>query len=281
MKNIHILPTDKPSRLKQNKITKKISLVKNKGIDLTAYTAINIYITSDETAYPYALHLKKQEVLKIKGVGENSGELYHDKGFSYPYECQKIILTTDQDLIEDGVQAIDDEFLEWFVKNPSCESVEIEKMFNVVQFTSREFIYKIIIPKEEAKKEIPQIGTKEFNDLASAYFGGKPKQYLEKEMFDLEQELDVLSNLRWHNSKPKQETLEEAAQRIFSDFGDITRPSAIKRALELAKWQQERMYSEEEVLSLIIRTISKFGGETLYNYISDEEIVKWFNKVKK
>jgi hypothetical protein len=26
------------------------------------------------------------------------------------------------------------------------------------------------------KKDIPQIGTKEFNDLASAYFGGKPKE---------------------------------------------------------------------------------------------------------
>ena len=31
---------------------------------------------------------------------------------------RKIILTTDQDLIKDGVQAIPDEFLEWFVKNP-------------------------------------------------------------------------------------------------------------------------------------------------------------------
>jgi hypothetical protein len=33
---------------------------------------------------------------------------------------KKIILTTDQDLIKDGVQAIDDDFIEWFVKNPSC-----------------------------------------------------------------------------------------------------------------------------------------------------------------
>ena len=37
---------------------------------------------------------------------------------------KKIILTTDQDLIKDGVQSIDDEFLEWFVKNSSCEEVE-------------------------------------------------------------------------------------------------------------------------------------------------------------
>lgn len=38
--------------------------------------------------------------------------------------CKKIILTTDPDLIKDGVQAIDDEFLELFVKNPTCEVVE-------------------------------------------------------------------------------------------------------------------------------------------------------------
>jgi hypothetical protein len=31
-----------------------------------------------------------------------------------------------------------------------------------------------------------------------------PKEDLEKEMFELEQQLDMLSNLRWHNSKPKQ-----------------------------------------------------------------------------
>jgi hypothetical protein len=42
---------------------------------------------------------------------------------------QKIILTTDKDLTKDGVQSIDDEFLEWFVKNPSWEEVEVEKTF--------------------------------------------------------------------------------------------------------------------------------------------------------
>jgi hypothetical protein len=31
--------------------------------------------------------------------------------------AKKIILTTDLDLIKDGVQSIDNEFLEWFVKN--------------------------------------------------------------------------------------------------------------------------------------------------------------------
>jgi hypothetical protein len=75
--------------------------------------------------------------------------------------CKKIILTTDQDLIADGVQVIDDEFLKWFVENPSCEWVNIESykidkewdethtQFNPVYPMKTK--YKIIIPQEEPK----------------------------------------------------------------------------------------------------------------------------------
>jgi hypothetical protein len=113
MKNIHLIPTDRPSRLQQNKITNKLSIV-NKGIDLTAYIPIDIYITSDEE------------------IKEGVNQWYLDKflnkprksgGSQYGEKQDVIILTTDQSL--DGVQAIDDEFLEWFVKNPSCEFVEV------------------------------------------------------------------------------------------------------------------------------------------------------------
>lgn len=77
---------------------------------------------------------------------------------------KKIILTTDQDL--DGVQAIDDEFLEWFVKNSSCKEVEVENIcnncgdINCIHAICRSQVaktkgdtYKIIIPKEEPKQE--------------------------------------------------------------------------------------------------------------------------------
>ena len=75
-----------------------------------------------------------------------------------PYDF-KIILTTNNLLIKDGVQAIDDEFLEWFVKNPSCESVEVNRDERevgnhlggvVIEYGD----YKIIIPKEELKRKI-------------------------------------------------------------------------------------------------------------------------------
>jgi len=79
-----------------------------------------------------------------------------------PYDF-KIILTTNNLLIKDGVQAIDDEFLEWFVKNPSCEFVEIKIWFDtshislgigrVYHNNPNKPLYKIIIPKEEPKQE--------------------------------------------------------------------------------------------------------------------------------
>ena len=58
----------------------------------------------------------------------------------------------------------------------------------------------------------------------------------------------------------KQETLEEAAERIFDGFGDITKPVVIKRAIELVKGQQERMYSEEEVLKIIDLLFHKYAS---------------------
>ena len=72
------------------------------------------------------------------------GEVEFDEFPSMKIDCKKIILTTDQDLIKDGVQAIDDDFLEWFVKNPSCEVVDVLKC-------PIEGLYALIAKEEETK----------------------------------------------------------------------------------------------------------------------------------
>ena len=60
----------------------------------------------------------------------------------------------------------------------------------------------------------------------------------------------------------KEETLEEAAKRILSKEGVKLHPSgletyfkynAINAMVEMAKWQGERMYSEEEVFYLMCK----------------------------
>jgi hypothetical protein len=173
MKNIHILPTDKPSRL--FKVSGELKLTRNFDFYNGAKYQ-NIYITSDEII---------KDVRPHKGKWQLEKEQILNKFPTYLTDlsdCKLVIMTTDQELIKDGVQAIDDEFLEWFVKNPSCKEIELKKGFADGTAYGYDFLsYKIIIPKEEPKQlnsedfGLPKVGTKYFNDLASGFFGGKPR----------------------------------------------------------------------------------------------------------
>ncbi len=132
-KNIHILPTNNSSRLS---IKDGILILHRQ--QWRKYTK-NIYITNDEVIKEGDWYLKANTNLPTKRIHLGNNIYKEDK---------KIILTTDQDLIKDGVQAIDDEFLEWFVKNPSCEEVEVTEYLD----GGFSYDYKIIISKEEPKK---------------------------------------------------------------------------------------------------------------------------------
>jgi hypothetical protein len=98
----------------------------------------HIYITSDSMIETGSWYLDTTVNVIFK----------NDKLFLNGIGYTKIILTTDPTLIADGVQAIDDEFLKWFVKNPTCEYAHIGF---IAHNDIRE--YKIIIPQEEAKQE--------------------------------------------------------------------------------------------------------------------------------
>jgi len=120
MINIHILPTDKPSRLISS--GKEFNLLQKSTIDKRCK---NIYITSDEEIKEgdYVLY-HEDKISKVLGI--NIDELKLDRGGVWRSSCKKIILTTDQDLIKDGVQSIDDEFLEWFCsKNGEVDFVKV------------------------------------------------------------------------------------------------------------------------------------------------------------
>ena len=96
----------------------------------------HIYITSDE-------EIKKDEYY----LGDDNH--IYNLVTSVNNNGKKIILTTNQDLIYDGVQEIDDEFLEWFVKNPSCEFIHAYND-RVVGYEYDH--YTIIIPQDETGK---------------------------------------------------------------------------------------------------------------------------------
>ena len=162
MKNIHVLPTDKPSRLFEiiqfNLSFDKTNYFSEEYKKLHKYKNKNIYITSDEEIKEGDLGTDGT-LLGYYGFDEDGCPILKNTKNNKVYEfglapyAKKIILTTDQDLIKDGVQTIDDEFLEWFVKNPSCEEVEIEESYSMSQLSYSGIEYEIIIPKEEPKQQ--------------------------------------------------------------------------------------------------------------------------------
>ena len=80
----------------------------------------NMYITNEEKFIRDEYITDGIEVIKA------TPKLVNAQGLVDRRDWKKIILTTDQDLIKDGVWGIEDGFLKWFVKNPTCEYVELK-----------------------------------------------------------------------------------------------------------------------------------------------------------
>jgi hypothetical protein len=118
MKNLHLLPTDKPSKI--YKCFGKLSIgdynTTREGLRVTNQ---HTYITNDEEIKEGDWYFYMNQVMRR--FRKN-----HKAEYPYP-EYQKIILTDDISLVKEGVQRINDDFLEWLVNNPTCEYIEIER----------------------------------------------------------------------------------------------------------------------------------------------------------
>jgi hypothetical protein len=219
MKNIHVLPTNNSSRLCKDELgtfhitesmISKVSFFKNQ----------NIYITSDEDIMIGDFYIAGVDIIY---QCLSSIELEDLSINSY---CKKIILTTDVDLIKEGVQTIDDEFLEWFVKNPSCKEVEVG----------------YVVTTDE--------------EIREGYWVSIPDN-----QFEMQQE------------EPKQETLEEIAENYSQKYSQkVGRKYGF---MDGAKWQAERMYSEVEVIQILINYLHYL---TTNDGRPSEE---WFEQFKK
>jgi len=251
-KNIHILTTDKPSRLYEynNKL-----FFGEFGHNLNR----NIYITSDEEIkegdwFYNTISLKPEP---FKACENGDGYVNCSKYSHYRIDCKKIILTTDQDLI--GVQAIDDEFLDWFVKNPNCEFVEVYEV-------EGKLFAEPTIPQEESKQ-------------IKCYCG-----------HTITCDCESLEEF-------KQETLEEAA-RIYAKIHPTKVIDEEERYYNSgckdydgfivgAKWQSERMYSEEEVIQLLQKALTHQDDREIGDLVTAQGEIRppnfysWFEKFKK
>jgi hypothetical protein len=249
MKNIHLISTEKPSSLYIGDNGSFVfGMIKTSTQSRNDdFTNQHIYITSDEQP-------KHNDYYTIDGK-----EIYYCNILNPTRNnhYKKVILTTDPDLISDGVQAIDDEFLEWFVKNPNYEWVSIESykidkewdekhtQFNPVYPMKTK--YKIIIPQEEPKQE-----TLTYTEAAK-----KEERIFNSTMMS------------------KQETLEEAAKK-YAEEENSCYTNDYYGFINGAKWQAERSYSEEEAKKLIVDFLFARGiGREV------ENVNKWFEQFKK
>jgi hypothetical protein len=251
MKNVHLIPTDKPSRLHYYSF-KGFAISKEA---LKWKEAHHIYINSDEEI--------KEENYGYDQVHKCAIKITKNLLNNYLYK--KIILTTDQDLIQDGVQAIDDEFLEWFVKNPSCEEVEFQRWYDGYKFG-----YKIIVPQEE-----PKVLTKleiAKNIVAIGIGKEEPKQETFGESIDKSINIISMANSMFGH---KQETLEEFINQSNTPEG-LDQFSYDKGLEDGAKWQKERMYSEEDMIQF--SAIAHLAMIDPTNNKSFEELFEQFKK---
>jgi hypothetical protein len=262
MKNIHVLPTDnKWSRLYFNINDKEFQICEIEKPSTILKPNRQIYITSDEeikegdySFYPpfgvgKNIVIDEEICFHIEAKGRRGS--FTQRTYQTLDRNKKIILTTDQSL--DAVQAIDNEFLEWFIQNPSCEKVEVddkllEKCYTYYRknILKNKNLYKIIIPKEQSKQE---------NDYTALLQPVGTKQETLEEAFEF-----------WSDRQSSYDKL------------DILRFGAV--------WQQERSYSEEEVLELLKEVrkgsmvTSSINNRTYWEFdIKSEK--KWFEQFKK
>ena len=159
MKNIFLIPTDKPSRLYYHSDLKHLVLT-NKTMLREFVINQNIYITSNSKFVRDEYITDGMEVMKA------TPKLVDAQGLVDRRDWKKILMTTDPELIKDGVHPIGEEFLKWFVENPTCIKVEVVYgLFNPMgrqvdpndlgqNHSKCVWKYKIITTKEEQKQHL-------------------------------------------------------------------------------------------------------------------------------
>ena len=159
MKNIFLIPTDKPSRLYYHSDLKHLVLT-NKTMLREFVINQNIYITSNSKFVRDEYITDGVEVMKA------TPKLVDAQGLVDRRDWKKILMTTDPELIKDGVHPIGEDFLQWFVENPTCIKVEVVYgLFNPMgrqvdpndlgqNHSKCVWKYKIITTKEEQKQHL-------------------------------------------------------------------------------------------------------------------------------
>ena len=122
MKNVHILKTDKPSRLYFDVVRNTFLLQERVNSNPVCFPIETkfIYITNNETIRGGDYYFDGVDFVHRKSI-HNSALVEGNK------DARKVVLTNDKQLIKDGVQEISEEVLKQFVISP-VDYVEVRRV---------------------------------------------------------------------------------------------------------------------------------------------------------
>lgn len=172
-RNIHILPTNRPSIL--HKAFNKLfitSIVPTIQSEIYESIPQYIFITDNYS------DIKENDYIITK-----DGRLVQ-VSYLLSKDVQgatKVVITSDPELIKDGIKEVSEGFVEWLVENPDCEYVQVEidyKKFKKGNITLSQ-CYEIEIPNED----------KDF--LGRTYFDQLKQKAIEEEMEEYYKEVEV------------------------------------------------------------------------------------------
>jgi hypothetical protein len=261
MEDLFLLQTEKPSVLGLH-----FDIIKEGRLDYApnfCFTEFNR--TRNFQHNPHHIYITNSEEIKLNDYITDGYIVLQWKDDSSLLGRKKVILTTDQDLIKDGVQAIEYEFLEWFFKNPSCEEVGIKVEFmQTPDYLKDGFYYKIVIPQEEPKQEIELID----GFIPTSFFDKQEtlEEALKNELefvhnscrnfdFDLGFKTGGLIGANWQSkqllSLDKEGLIKTDNDKLLYQIG------VAKGMVQGIESQQKKSYSQEE------------AGELVYNFIGE------------
>jgi hypothetical protein len=222
MKNIHVLPTDKPSRLHFTEFEEELVFTPQ----YEKLNGVNIYITSDEEIKDVRPYKDKWQLEKGQILNKFPNYLTDLS------DCKLVIMTTDQDLIKDGVQEIPEYFLvHYIVGNNPIEYVEIKEHLESID--TMKINYELIIPKEELKQEtLEEVVSKQFQEDFNKEVGKVLTQELQKRESETPVEW-IYRNL-----------LENPISNQDVEYNE----AVFHNAKEMEKEQDKNKYSDEDIL---------------------------------
>lgn len=193
MKNVFLLPTTGPSNIGFANIIdekpSKLIFLRNKTSRQERFSPQFIYITCDEDIEIGDWFYNPKLSSHIFMANPHNTQYVSDIDY-----IKKIVLTTDPILVEDGIQEVSDELIQWLIDS-SCEYVKV----GAHQVSNDEIFYTVMIPENScdncnngvccciAKEETLESAAKEYVDERAFMDGAKwqaKRMYSEEDMIE-------------------------------------------------------------------------------------------------